>query len=437
MKLNLGSGPHPLADYRNLDIINGEPVYPLAEYADETVDEVRASHVLEHFSHRETAKVIREWVRVLKPGGVLRLAVPDFAYIVRCYTDGSDEPYQEWLLGSHTDEHDYHKAVFDEEGLRGELEAAGLTGVSRWQSDEKDCSSLPVSLNMMGTKPGGVIVREAVEAKPSERDPVAEIAATEQERRTRDLWCAIVTNGRLTYTDNVTCILNSLTALPLPVWMATGVYWGQAVQTLMERAIDEGRKYVLCVDGDSIFLPAHVGELVRLAEAHPEVDAILPVQMKRGNENSPLFQVRDRAGKVAKAIKVDDLAEELMEVNAGHFGLTIIRTAALERMHRPWFHSRANIDGGWGEGRIDEDIMFWSEFRNAGNVLCLATKVAIGHMQSVITWPSRKMTSIHQYFDDWYKRGVPQDVWRGIEADGKQIVGPPADKMLKAAPETK
>ena len=41
------------------------------------VDLVYASHLLEHISEHETECVLREWRRVLKPGGELRIRVPD------------------------------------------------------------------------------------------------------------------------------------------------------------------------------------------------------------------------------------------------------------------------------------------------------------------------------------------------------------------------
>jgi 8-oxo-dGTP diphosphatase len=44
--------------------------------------EVRASHVIEHFFTSEWPEVLREWLRVLKPGGTLRLAMPDLRIIV-------------------------------------------------------------------------------------------------------------------------------------------------------------------------------------------------------------------------------------------------------------------------------------------------------------------------------------------------------------------
>ncbi|MFH1565329.1 MAG: methyltransferase domain-containing protein [bacterium] len=45
-------------------------------------EEARASHVLEHFFMNEMPKVIAEWVRALKPNGLLRIIVPDLAVVL-------------------------------------------------------------------------------------------------------------------------------------------------------------------------------------------------------------------------------------------------------------------------------------------------------------------------------------------------------------------
>ena len=84
VKLNLGGGEVEIPGYVNIDRKNGQEAYPL-EYADESVDEIRASHLLEHFPHSKSVEVVREWARVLKPGGILKVAVPNFDYIIENY----------------------------------------------------------------------------------------------------------------------------------------------------------------------------------------------------------------------------------------------------------------------------------------------------------------------------------------------------------------
>ena len=80
MKLNIGAGPTKIEDFTPLDVKHGKPAFPLP-YDDNSIEEIRASHVLEHFSFNDAKKALIEWVRVLKPGGRLRVAVPDFEKI--------------------------------------------------------------------------------------------------------------------------------------------------------------------------------------------------------------------------------------------------------------------------------------------------------------------------------------------------------------------
>ena len=148
VKLNLGGGLQKKAGYVNLDRKFGSEVYPL-EYEDGSVDEIYASHVLEHFSHREAPHVLAHWVSKLKIGGKIRLAVPDFHWIIDNQTNRLAEAY---LMGGQVDDDDYHKSIWTEKKLREVMTYAGLTDIERWASDGTDCADLPVSLNLEGVR---------------------------------------------------------------------------------------------------------------------------------------------------------------------------------------------------------------------------------------------------------------------------------------------
>lgn len=86
MKLNLGSGAFNLDGYVNIDIYETfapdivwdleKTPYPFAD--DNSVDEIRAHHSLEHMGHDPAVflAIIQEFYRILKPGGVIDITVP-------------------------------------------------------------------------------------------------------------------------------------------------------------------------------------------------------------------------------------------------------------------------------------------------------------------------------------------------------------------------
>jgi len=147
-KLNIGGAKNPQDGYEVVDRQNGQEAFPLA-FDDKTFDEVRASHILEHFPKKEVQDVVKEWCRVLKTGGVLKIAVPDLDWIM----ENRDHPYFEgYLLGGQTDENDFHKSIFNESYLTHLMSAAGLSDIKPWAGKQGECSSLPVSLNLQGLK---------------------------------------------------------------------------------------------------------------------------------------------------------------------------------------------------------------------------------------------------------------------------------------------
>lgn len=57
-------------------------------YGDASAEYVYSSHMIEHMARWQALELVRECRRVLRPGGVLRLATPDLAAWVREYLDG-------------------------------------------------------------------------------------------------------------------------------------------------------------------------------------------------------------------------------------------------------------------------------------------------------------------------------------------------------------
>ena len=87
MRLHIGCGEKYIQGYVHIDIIEREHIdyisnaEDLSFLNDGSVSEIYACHVLEHFKRNEIVGVLEEWARVLRVGGILRLAVPDFEAI--------------------------------------------------------------------------------------------------------------------------------------------------------------------------------------------------------------------------------------------------------------------------------------------------------------------------------------------------------------------
>lgn len=95
--LNLGCGQRFHRDWENLDFVpTSEAVraHDLQQgipFPDGTFDLVYHSHVLEHFPKQFAPSFLRECHRVLKSGGVIRVAIPDLETIVRIYLEALDK----------------------------------------------------------------------------------------------------------------------------------------------------------------------------------------------------------------------------------------------------------------------------------------------------------------------------------------------------------
>ena len=85
-RLNLGCGDKILQGYVNVDVVESRrgfkpdvicDLHQLTPFEDNSVDEILSVHVVEHFWRWEVVSVLKEWVRVLKPGGTMILECPN------------------------------------------------------------------------------------------------------------------------------------------------------------------------------------------------------------------------------------------------------------------------------------------------------------------------------------------------------------------------
>jgi len=112
------------------------------EFEDNSVDLIYASHVLPYFDREEVIPVLQEWKRVLKPGGILRLAVSNFGVMARLYNEGKyplknflGPIFGKWKMG---DQYVYQKTTYDCGDLMELLSSVGFINIRRWEWTEVD-----------------------------------------------------------------------------------------------------------------------------------------------------------------------------------------------------------------------------------------------------------------------------------------------------------
>lgn len=104
-RLCVGSGNYPLRYWTNLDADLSKPAdihvaVPPIPFANGSLDEIFAGHLLEHMEQDTAAAFVADCYRCLAPGGALCLVVPDTREIMRRWLDGGldhvEYPHGQW-----------------------------------------------------------------------------------------------------------------------------------------------------------------------------------------------------------------------------------------------------------------------------------------------------------------------------------------------------
>ena len=109
----------------------------LGMFVDASVEEIYASHVLEHLGYQfDLTRALAEFHRVLKPGGTAKISVPDFETLCRLFLEPERTKDERFLLmrmafGGQMDAHDFHYVGLTYEILNEYLARAGFASVKR------------------------------------------------------------------------------------------------------------------------------------------------------------------------------------------------------------------------------------------------------------------------------------------------------------------
>jgi ubiquinone/menaquinone biosynthesis C-methylase UbiE len=162
IKLNLGSGGDYLEGFVNVDLYaeRADERYDIAKlpYDDNTIDEIRAFHVIEHFDYIKGFYVLSEWRRVLKFNGRLHLETPDLLNSCRELLNRDEDG--QWRLFGHifstpwVHEGFVHKMLYPEWLLRKSLTEAGFTVINKLKPSSSYINEHPeyVFLNLEAIK---------------------------------------------------------------------------------------------------------------------------------------------------------------------------------------------------------------------------------------------------------------------------------------------
>lgn len=136
VKIHVGAGNRDWKGWINVDIQPLKHIDHVCDgskldmFADNYADVLYASHVLEYWDRIQAIDVLDEWYRVLRPGGTLRIAVPDFSKIAYVYWKHG-ELLEGPLFGRMMADGNiiYHKTVYDYKSLKSILYDTGFKDV--------------------------------------------------------------------------------------------------------------------------------------------------------------------------------------------------------------------------------------------------------------------------------------------------------------------
>jgi predicted SAM-dependent methyltransferase len=136
----------------------------LGQFADNSCEEVYASHVLEHVAQDRVVDTLKGIYRILKPGGKFYVSVPDLDILCHAFISPVAPPdikfhIMRMIFGAQTDKHDFHFFGWNQLFLFHFLKLAEFSTFKRVDSfgifqdfSEYRPYGFPISLNVISSK---------------------------------------------------------------------------------------------------------------------------------------------------------------------------------------------------------------------------------------------------------------------------------------------
>lgn len=138
-RLYLGCGNKYIKNFVNIDIMKDSKadiisdVRTLNEFDNNTIDLIYSCHMIEHVSRHEYKDVLKRWYDIIKPGGKIRLALPDLFALSKYYVEkGNIDEVRGCMFGGQKNNYDYHYFGHDFFSLKKDLEDIGFTNIKRF-----------------------------------------------------------------------------------------------------------------------------------------------------------------------------------------------------------------------------------------------------------------------------------------------------------------
>jgi predicted SAM-dependent methyltransferase len=133
LRLHLGCGWKRFEGYTNIDLWITDATDLICDvtrlpWPDISVDIIESHHLIEHISHKRIRRTLREWHRVLKPGGKLVLECPHLDLTIKEYLAGNEERLIN-IFGQQRAHGDAHLYGFNPQRLRRLLEETGFVDI--------------------------------------------------------------------------------------------------------------------------------------------------------------------------------------------------------------------------------------------------------------------------------------------------------------------